>query len=635
MERAWFPIAFWVGALGIATALWMTLDGFYRLPGAADALRLDSAERLVATAPDPARLPVDGWQPVKLPDDWLHRGLQGTEVWYRARIDLNVPPNRLWAVLVPGINLAGAVFFNGELVGSSVRLEEPLPQDWNRPLMFSIPNGLIRSGGNVLHVRVLSYPSGHGFLAPVFLGPSELLLPSFESRQFLQVHLSRFITIATAFMSLFLGLIWWLKRSETVYGWLALTTLMWSAHSLKYHLSDIPVTSLQWAALLFVTAIGFCTAVIIFLHRFTGVSLPKMQRFVLGHAAVAVLVLTSLTLLETDLLYSAAQIFVSVALVLAGYNFVRMVVRIWNGRVLETYLVGAASLVVMVVGVRDWVLILGFMDRPSGQFTQYAIPLLLGVLGIVLVMRFVGALRASEQLTQTLENRVAAKTQELEANYTRLQELEREQTLAAERERLMRDMHDGVGGQLVSSLALLKAKGIEDTDLDATLSGALTDLRLMIDSLDPVDDDLNGVLGMLRDRMQRPMEAAGLKTLWQFERLPKFPDLGPDRVLQILRILQEALTNVLKHAHASQVVVGAVYDPERHRARLVVADDGRGMNGQHRGRGLRNMRTRAERLGAHLDLQSSDMGTRVTLELPYPSDGPGGVPVAGSGTAPA
>lgn len=618
MARSWLPLLVWSGALVVALAMWITLESMQQVPSSESAIAIVRMERIAVHAPSPASLPREGWQAVDLPDDWLNRGTPGTEIWYRAVLDLNVPPNRLWAVLLPGVNLAVAAYLNGELVGSSLNLEEPLSQDWNRPLMFSIPNGILRPGSNLVQLRVRSYPSGHGFLAPLYLGPNELLLPSFESRRFLQVDLSRFITTGSFFMSLFIALIWWMKRTESVYGWLALATFFWAVHSLKYHVSDIPVSSFHWAALLFVSAIGFCSAMVLFMHRFTKQKLPFMERLVLGQALIGSLVIILLTIARTDLMYNVAQVFVSLSILITAYSFVRMVIRIWNGRSLERYLVGAASLVVMVLGVRDWVLILGFMERPAGQLTQYAIPLLLGVLGIVLVNRFVHALRVSEETTETLEQRVQEKSSELEANYRHLQRLERERVLAAERERLMRDMHDGVGGHLISSLALLRSRGIDDGELEAALNVALTDLRLMIDSLDSVDDDLNSVLGMFRDRMQRILEASGISARWHIDRLPEFPDLGPDRVLQILRILQEALTNVIRHAGATAVEISATHDEALNRTRIVVRDDGRGMGSGRSGRGLLNMNSRAAKLGAELSITSGEEGTSVSLDLPHP-----------------
>ena len=587
------------------------------MPPQGDALQIIDVERLVGSAETPAQLSAEGWRPVRLPEDWLRRGVAGTEVWYRADIDLDVPPNRLWAVLLPGVNLAGAVFFNGELIGASDQLKEPLSQDWHRPLMFTIPNGHLRPGINRMHVRVLSYPSGHGFMAPVYIGPNELLRPSFERRTFLKVHVSRFITFATAFMSLFLGLIWWLHRSDAVYGWLSLSTLMWSGHSLKYHVSSIPLTSFQWAAFLFITAIGCATAVSMFMLRFTEANRPWMERLLLGHALLATVVIVTLTLLGTDYMYSAARLFVSLAMLLALFNFLRMAARIRRMSELDSYLVGAAVLIVLIVALRDWILILGFMERSQGQYTQYAIPLLLGVLGLVLVNRFVQALRAKENFTEELAASVTAKARELEHKHEQVQALQRDRALAEERERLMRDMHDGVGGHLVSSLALLKARGVDDPEIKAALGGALTDLRLMIDSLDPVDDDLNSVLGMLRDRMQAPLAASGLETVWRLERLPLLAELRPEQVLQILRILQEALTNVIKHANASRVTVSAEFDRSSTTARICVADDGVGLGSARPGRGLTNMRSRAARLGGRLVVERSQNETRVCLEVPY------------------
>jgi hypothetical protein len=218
VQRVWFPLVFWSGAQAVALALWLSLERFHRLPPPGDALEISRAQRLVGHADSAQQLPDDGWQPVELPDDWLHEGVIGTEVWYRASLDLDVPPNRLWAVLMPGVNLAAGVYFNGDLIGASQSLVEPLSHDWNRPLMFTIPNGYLRPGSNQMHVRVRSYPSGHGFMAPVLVGPNELLLPSYQSRSFVQVQVSRFITVGTAFMSLFLGMIWWLHRDRLVHA---------------------------------------------------------------------------------------------------------------------------------------------------------------------------------------------------------------------------------------------------------------------------------------------------------------------------------------------------------------------------------------------------------------------------------
>ena len=84
--------------------------------------------------------------------------------------------------------------------------------------------------------------------------------------------------------------------------------------------------------------------------------------------------------------------------------------------------------------------------------------------------------------------------------------------------------------------------------MEPILRGALDDLRLIIDSADPMEGDLLVVLSNFRARNERRVQAGGCSFLWQVTDLPALPDFGPHKILQVLRILQEALTNVLKHA---------------------------------------------------------------------------------------
>jgi signal transduction histidine kinase len=156
------------------------------------------------------------------------------------------------------------------------------------------------------------------------------------------------------------------------------------------------------------------------------------------------------------------------------------------------------------------------------------------------------------------------------------------------------------------------------------LRECIDDLRLAIDSLEPADDDLLPVLGNLRYRVEPRLKARGIELDWQVQDMPKLSYMTPQNVLHVLRILQEAFTNVLKHAGASHVSVATRCEGDR--VLIDVTDDGRGMTGIHDrpvGHGLANMRQRALALGGELFLQESARGTTVTLGLPMTMAGAG------------
>jgi signal transduction histidine kinase len=213
---------------------------------------------------------------------------------------------------------------------------------------------------------------------------------------------------------------------------------------------------------------------------------------------------------------------------------------------------------------------------------------------------------------------VAEKHAELERNYERLNALERERATAAERERLVRDMHDGLGGQLVSTLALVESGRFTAGALATAIREALDDLRLMIDSMDPGEEDIVGLLAQIRSRLEPRLVDRGIRFDWQVSDLPPLPELTPGRALQVLRIVQEAITNVLKHSGASCITVrtGVAADVKGRSAYVEIADDGRGLDASRpTGRGIENMRRRAQAAGGCLSLHSGSGGTTVRLDL--------------------
>jgi len=193
-----------------------------------------------------------------------------------------------------------------------------------------------------------------------------------------------------------------------------------------------------------------------------------------------------------------------------------------------------------------------------------------------------------------------------------------------ERERIAQDVHDGVGAHLVAILTSLDAKDPEQKALSLQLEQCLLDLKIMVDGLyEDVTHPLEA-LAMLRYRVQPCLDRTGTLMVWDIEDDPAMEQLSAQAVAQFLKIAQEAIANVMRHAQATEIRVVCEYDGPSQCIELTVADNGRGFDEQRwreaaRSKGLAGMQRRARDIGATLQIESTPgRGTRVHLKLPCP-----------------
>jgi signal transduction histidine kinase len=160
----------------------------------------------------------------------------------------------------------------------------------------------------------------------------------------------------------------------------------------------------------------------------------------------------------------------------------------------------------------------------------------------------------------------------------------------------------------------------EDGRVATVLRESIEDLQLIIDSLEPVENDLLTVLGTLRYRLQDRLGKGGIELQWNVVDLPPLPMLTPHSVLSILRIVQEAFANCLKHSGATRIAVTTGLRGEPgidETAHIGIVDNGNGIQPrQGVGRGMENMRRRAAALGGRLLVTSHAGRTEVLLEFP-------------------
>src|SRR5438105_8450264 len=206
-------------------------------------------------------------------------------------------------------------------------------------------------------------------------------------------------------------------------------------------------------------------------------------------------------------------------------------------------------------------------------------------------------------------------------------------SLEAERERLYRDVHDGPAQVLANAIfeveyleriterapaEVRQTLRTELANLKGQFRGSLDSVRAMIYDLRPPELTELGLAEAMRNYASEWELRCGIKVASQLDL--KDTGLNPMEELAIYRVMQEALQNVHKHAHAS--AVGLAWSRANDNWVLHVTDDGMGFDlvkaARHKKSvGLLSMRERAELIGGTLQIQSTPgKGTAVTLLLP-------------------
>lgn len=197
-----------------------------------------------------------------------------------------------------------------------------------------------------------------------------------------------------------------------------------------------------------------------------------------------------------------------------------------------------------------------------------------------------------------------------------------QRVMRAERERIASDLHDGLGFHLTTALSLAGEARKANSEPWLIVELALLELHSVIHFAHSGGDSVVQSLGSLRYRLQKVVEHEGVDLVWQVRH-----DI-PDDVLtgvpayHFIKIVQEALSNVLQHARATRLIVQVGSPPPGRMLTLRIVDNGRGITQPdlaNQGRGMDGMSRRARLLGAKLTIEPMpEGGTCVRLSVPLP-----------------
>jgi signal transduction histidine kinase len=562
------------------------------------------------------------WQDVTLPDSWgAQKRNRSKRGWYRLTFEhrgINHDGHQAAqrAVYITRVTNNIELFLNGSPFAISGRLGPQAEESWNVTQFHFIPSSLIREGENELHIRL--HPDGYSRagIAAVHLGASDALKALYDNRYFVQTTAPLLITTVLALMCVFSLAIWLKRPSEKIlllFGLMAFAAVLRLFH---HYLRDAPLI-LQ---LMPVPAMCWLTALqVSFVLRYADRPMPRLERVLYIFATMATVTLLGSTLYGTGMYWKVTTIVYACLAIATPFLFGTLVYQLTRKASGGNLLMIVAVFLTSAFGIHDFLNYREVLGYDRLYLIPLGLPLLLVAVAALLAQRFVGTLASYEQLNTELATRIDSREFELTASYARERELDLQRSTAEERQRLMRDMHDGLGSHLMSTLALMKRGQLSQKELESVLADAIDELKLTIDSLEPVERDLLVVLGNLRYRLEPRLRSAGIDLEWAVSDLPPLDYLDPENVRSVLRIIQEAFTNTLKHANAKRITLSTGVDRVANRVWVRVTDDGQSIDFEkvRRGRGLANMQSRAAKLKGEVEVVPlRGGGTCVNLFLP-------------------
>jgi signal transduction histidine kinase len=579
--------------------------------------------------------PLDGaaggaasWQPVRLPDHWGVAQRSGT--WtYRFNLGpCSHPLPACWAgddaraLWIPKVGSHLDVWFNGVRVAHYGTLNDRSMDYSIRPLILHVSPGLLHPQGNELRMVVTGMPGHLAGLSRVWWGHYADLIFPYAQRDYFVIG-SALSVISVAGMFTIAGLLSALRTPRPATWLFTLAGLCWLVREtlllVGFQLMDLD-TALRLAV------VAKCLTMLIsclLMIRLMALRLTPVRALLLIEMACAPLWLALLAwqpdwAVAHSLLEGWHVLVQLTALVLA----LAAIGITWRRPGISNVLIMLGSLGSVAIGLLDnWQFYLsgrheGFEHLP---LTSYMALFFLLSVSASMYLRINSALKLEGEHKEALQREVRAQRDELEHLHARESERLQREAVVSERARIIRDMHDGLGSQLVGLLSTVQAGEYTQAELTSEVQEAIDQLRLTIDTLEPLGNDLSSLLGQLRFRLESRLRKIGFQVDWRVDKLPGGEAMDTQGLASLQRLLYEVFSNIMKHARAQRVVVRGRHDAAQGFNEIVISDDGQGfdMAQDAGGRGLRNMRDRAFQLGARIDIESQPGGgTRVALRLP-------------------
>jgi signal transduction histidine kinase len=539
--------------------------------------------------------------------------------WFRLQLPDDATPGVPQFLYIPRLqsDRSIAVYADGRLI---YKLNSDVFWNaWNTPGWIDLSQGAVAALPREILLRVERPLSVTAAISTVWFGERADLAWRYQLRYVLQLQLPYTISATYMALGLFFLIVWIRQPGNPLLLHFFCLSLASFFRAVPYYVGgNRLILSESWFTWLTINSQVWLVLVVHFLlnhlHGRASRAVNRAVWYFAGSLGLGTLIVVATGVKVAVLSPLAAALSMGMGLVVGAMGLYQS----RQARSLHGMLLGAWCLLGMLFWLHDWLLQNSLMPVESIFIGSYANVLAIFLTVIVVFRAYVGAVDEVRQVNATLGQRLDAREAELLVSHRRQVEIAHRQTLADERQRLMQDMHDGMGSSLRTALLDVEKGRVGPGAVAQVLRGCIEDLKLAIDAMEPVQADLLLLLATLRFRIGPRLENAGLVLRWDIQDVPPLDWIDPRNSLHILRILQEAFTNIINHSKASEIRVSTCLDGDS--VLVTISDNGQGFDVARQlgslGRGLNNQIRRAESIGATVSWRSSDAGTQLTLTLP-------------------
>lgn len=512
-------------------------------------------------------------------------------------------------------------FANGALVSSrgSMRIDRPTYRG-NLVHIGQIPPALLRVGENTVTIIAMVASEREVFVAPPLLGDHADTTAKQGWNEFLQSDFRVITAAMTLTLAILVGGVAFRSSERRVTVWLFVLLASWGLYTVVPILSTFPGG--QWVRLWSFNASYLLMMICwpAFVDAWTRKPWPFFQSILIAFFAVLV-AYTSYEMLvaQSSTSFAAGESVTNYAgTALVAVTFLRLLWHFIRTPREERILEGA--LLLMLLFLSGMYLFDVISDGTNIGYLQKSQPVILLALAVSFFAGRFHLFRSSQQINTLLKEELDLRETELARVYEREKVLVREQAFGEERTRIMRDMHDGLGSQLMGMLLAARRGKAQPERVAEGLQQVVDELRLMIDSMDSVGESLGTALAGFRTRLQPRVEDAGFAFEWNNRLGASLASYPPRRTLQLFRIMQEAVANALRHSGGTKIAISLdMISDDGDWLEVTVHDDGKGISGPRiGGHGLENMQARAIKEGGRVEFGPSGDGNGGLVRIVLP-----------------